>query len=65
MSKYPNIKVRLSGMNGNAFAVLGAVTGAMRRAKVSDADVALFKAEAISGDYDHLLRTCMEWVDVS
>ena len=29
---------------------------------VPDEDVEAFKEEAISGDYDHLLRTCMEWV---
>lgn len=24
-----------------------------------------FRKEATSGDYDHLLQTCMRWVDVS
>jgi hypothetical protein len=23
-----------------------------------------FQTEATSGDYDHLLRTCMKWVEV-
>jgi len=62
--KYPDIKVRLSGKDGNAFVVLGTVCYAMRKAKVPTEEVTQFINEATSGDYDHLLRTCMEWVDV-
>jgi hypothetical protein len=32
---------------------------------VGAAERAAFQAEATSGDYDHLLQTCMKWVDVS
>jgi hypothetical protein len=62
--KYPNIKVKLIGNDGNPFAILGAVKNALKRAKVPQDEVQAFYKEATSGDYDHLLATCMEWVDV-
>lgn len=63
--KFPDIEVQLTGRDGNAFAVMGAVTSAMRRAKVPRADIDEFMNEAMSGDYGHLLRTCAAWVAVS
>jgi hypothetical protein len=63
--KYPNVKVKLVGTNGNAFAILGAVAKAMRKAGVEKSEISTFQQEAMSGDYDHLLFTCMTWVDAS
>jgi hypothetical protein len=63
--KYPDIKVKLVGNNGNAFAVLANVAGALKKAKVPTEEVAKFYQEATGGNYDHLLATCMKWVDVS
>lgn len=62
--KYPNITVQLSGHDGYAFAILGTVTEAMRRAGVSEEERTAFYNEATSGDYDHLLQTAMETVNV-
>lgn len=62
--KYPNVKVQLTGNDGNAFAVLGAVTKAMRRAGIEQAEIEKFRTEAMSGDYDHLLQTAMATVEV-
>lgn len=62
--KYPEIEVQLSGEDGNAFAIRGRVSEALRREGVSDAEVEAFRAEAMSGDYDALLRTCARWVSV-
>jgi len=64
VSKYPNVTVQLTGKDGNAFAVLGTVSNALRQAGVADDIRLLFIAEATEGDYDHLLSTCMEWVEV-
>ena len=61
--KYPDIQVRLVGEDGNAFAILGRVSKALKRAGVDRSDIDKFMAEAKSGDYNHLLRTCMAWVD--
>ena len=63
MPKYPEVKVKLVGEDGNAFAILGRVTKALRQGGASREEVAAFMQEATSGDYDHLLWTVMEWVD--
>jgi hypothetical protein len=63
--KYPHVRVRLTGKDGNAFAILGRVVNALRRIGVPQQEIDAFLAEAKSGDYDHLLQTCMEWVDVT
>jgi hypothetical protein len=65
MSKYPHIKVKLSGQDGNAFFILGRVSKAMKSANIPAEEQKAFMDEAMSGDYDHLLRTCCEWVNVS
>lgn len=57
-------KVKLTGRDGNAFAIIGAVTKALRSAGQAD-KVAAFREEAMSGDYDHLLQTAMKYADVS
>ena len=62
--KYPKVRVQLTGRDGNAFAILGAVTKAMREAGVDKDARDAFVAEATAGDYDHLLAACMNWVDV-
>ena len=61
--RYPDVEVQLTGQDGNAFAVLGAVRKALVDAGHQD-EVEAFFAEATSGDYDHLLGTCMRWVNV-
>lgn len=61
---YPDITVRLTGADGNAMSVISKVRVAMRRAGVSPIELDQFSAEALSGDYDHVLRTAMRWVDV-
>lgn len=62
--KYPNVVVKLVGTDGNAFSILGKVTRELRRAKVPQDEIVKFQAEAMSGDYNDLLATCMKWVDV-
>ena len=62
--KYPEINVQLTGRDGNAWSILGAVANALRDGGVSAAEVDEFHEEAMSGDYDHLLQTACQWVDV-
>lgn len=63
--KYPDIDVQLSGQDGNAFAIIGNVTAALRRAGVSKEERDAFQAEATSGDYDNVIQTAMRWVNVN
>lgn len=64
MTKYPDIKVRLAGEDGNAFAIMGAVRKALRRAGVSVEEIDEYTKASTSGDYDNLLRVAMSWVTV-
>jgi hypothetical protein len=62
--KFPDVQVRLLGEDGNAFAILGRVQKALKRGGASPEQVKEFLDEAMSGDYDNLLRVVMRWVDV-
>ncbi len=71
--RHPDIEVTLSGHDSNAMALTSTViqaikdacrAGAMTREE-RDASIREFRAEAYSGDYDHLIQTCMKWVNVS
>ena len=62
--KYPDVEVELLGTDGNGFALISVVRKAMRKAEVSHEEISEFTNEATSGDYSHLLRTCMNWVNV-
>ena len=62
--KYPQIRVQLSGTNGNAYALLGKVRQAMRAGGIEAAEIDSFVAEATAADYDHLLMVCCGWVNV-
>ena len=64
MPKYPEVKVQLTGEDGNAFAILGKVILAMRRAGIKKGEIQAYREEATSGDYDHLLQVTMHWVEV-
>lgn len=51
----------LVGVDGNAFSILGYTTRALRRAGNPPEVVEAYKAEATTGDYDHLLAVSMTY----
>jgi hypothetical protein len=55
--------VQLVGEDGNAFAILGRVRRAILKSNRPELAEA-FMQEAMAGDYDHLLATCMRYVTV-
>lgn len=61
---YPHIKVQLVGLDGNAFAIIARVYQALKAGGVAKIQRDEFSHEAMTGDYDHLLQTCMKWVTV-
>jgi len=65
MAKYPEIEVQLTGQDGNAFAIMGAVSTALRKGGVPKEEINEYTTQSMSGDYDNLLRTATEWVSVS
>ena len=64
MPKYPDITVELVGQDGNAFNLLGLCLRAMRKAGLPKEKEDAFYKEATSGNYDHVLATCMDWFNV-
>ena len=58
-----NVKVKLVGEDGNAFAIMGRVTRALRKAGREDL-IEEYHKEAMSGNYTHLLQTTMKYVKV-
>ena len=57
-------ELNLSNINGNAFAILGVAGKVARREKWERQKIEKFMLEAQSGNYDHLLQTCMKYFDV-
>ncbi len=62
--KYPNVHVQLVGQDGNAFMILGLCQRAANKAGLPKSEIEAFMQEAKSGDYNHLLNTCMAWFDI-
>jgi len=58
-----DLTVNLVGQDGNAFLITGKVAKALREGGYYDL-ANEFTKESMSGDYDHLLRTVMKYVDV-
>ena len=58
MSKYT-----LVGVNGNAYAIMGYTSKAMRRAGFTKEEVDQMYKEATSGDYSNLICICDDYID--
>lgn len=63
-TKYPEITVKIVGVNGNAFCILGICTREMKRHNLPKSEIDNFMSEATSGDYNHLLCTVTNWFNV-
>jgi len=61
---YPGIKVKLIGEDGNAFVLIGLVRKALRNHRVPAHVIEEFVEEATAGDYNHLLGTILNYVEI-
>ena len=62
--KYPQVKVKLVGEDGNIFFIMGRVTQAMRRAGLGQEIQKQFIKEVTSShNYDNALQVVMKWVE--
>ena len=62
---YPDVTVRLTGTDGNVFAIIGNVKRAMKKAKVPNEEITAFTEacfECVS--YDDVLIKVMQTVEV-
>ena len=64
MPKYPDITVQLVGQDSIAYNLLGICRRAMINNRLPQSEIDKFTQEATSGNYDHLLATCLDWFDV-
>jgi hypothetical protein len=62
--KCPTVYVDLWEVDGNAYAIMATVTKEMQREGISQEMQDAYFKEARSGDYDHLLATTAEWVNI-
>jgi len=61
--RYPTIKVKLVGEDGNAFSIMGRISQALRRGNVSPEEIKLYQKESRSGNYDNLICVATRWVN--
>jgi hypothetical protein len=54
------VKMALVGLNGNAYAIMGAFKHAARQQGWTAEEIKTVLDEATSGDYDHLLATIID-----
>lgn len=54
------VKLKLVGLDGNAFSILGAFQQQARREKWTSEEIKTVMDRAMSGDYNHLLATIVE-----
>lgn len=64
MAKYPEITVQLTDRDGNSFVLIRHVRYALKKAGLPPKVQSRFFEEAVSGNYDHTLRTCKNWVTI-
>ena len=62
--KYPHIKVKLTGEDGNAFSIIARVSSAIEKSKGIEARESWVKEAMDSGNYDELLHFAMTTVNV-
>ncbi len=64
-ARFPHVTVKLLGRDGNAMAIMGAVSAELRR-RVDNEVAAEFIREAMDcGSYEELLQLAQHWVAVS
>ena len=56
--------VKLTGEDGNAFAIMGSVGRALRKAGFPKEHIDEYYKESASGDYDNLLRVAMKYANI-
>lgn len=64
LDNLPRPRIKLSGVDGNAFAIIGCVSKALRTAGWTSSQISAFQREAMSGNYEHLLATCVKYAEV-
>jgi hypothetical protein len=56
--------VKLVGTNGNSVALIAKARESLRKSGMSSQEIKEFVDDAMSGDYDHVLRTIMKYCEI-
>jgi coproporphyrinogen III oxidase-like Fe-S oxidoreductase len=56
--------VKLIGADGNAYSIMGKVCAALREAGYSPEEQDEYAKQAMSSDYNNLIRVSCDWADV-
>jgi len=56
--------VKLTGVSGNAFAVMGAVSRALRKAGFDQKYIDKYMQESMAGDYNNLLTVAHKYANI-
>ena len=64
MERPTRVTVKLTGTDGNAFALLSKARRAAKNAGWTNEQWEEFQRQATSGDYNQMLATMMEWFQV-
>ena len=57
-------KLKLTGVDGNAFSIMGKAQSAAKKDKWTEEKIKEYLDKAMSGDYNNLLKTTMEYFEV-
>lgn len=63
VTNFPGGSHLLVGVDGNAFSIMGFVTGRLRAARNDIRAREQYREQAIAGDYDHLLAVSCAFMD--
>ncbi|WP_282795765.1 hypothetical protein [Streptomyces sp. CC224B] len=63
--QHPDVKVQLSGEDGNVYSVIGRIQRALRQAGRGEAATEFVAAARSAGSYDEVIQLAMRTVDVS
>ena len=63
-TRYPQVVVKLTERDGNAFGVVGKVQRALEKEGLPESKIKEYLDDAMSGDYNHLLQVTQEWITV-
>ena len=61
MTKF-NATVKIT--NGNAYAIMGAVSKAIKKAGATQEEIKKYQEESVSGDYNNVITTASKYVNV-
>ncbi len=64
MKPMTDVRVKLTGEDGNAFAILGKVQKALRQAGYDKEFIEKYLEQATAGSYEDLLQVTMTYVEV-